>query len=106
MNPPLPCLQATRGTGNCLSYLISDAIIYIHVTAWLADMLFYETVGLKTTDLFGIHNESNNRENLGMESHIPSDMKETLGEFFHHRPISHKGNVKWHGGKALCIPSL
>lgn len=46
MNPPLPCLQATRGTVNCLSYLISDAIIYIHVTAWLADMLFYETVGL------------------------------------------------------------
>lgn len=46
MNPPLPCLQATRGTVNCLSYLISDAIIYNHVTAWLADMLFYGTVGL------------------------------------------------------------
>lgn len=67
MNSPSPCLQATRGTVNCLSYLISDAIIYNHVTAWLADMLFYETLGLLSTDLFDTYNVSNNGENLGME---------------------------------------
>jgi hypothetical protein len=40
------------------------------------------------------------------KNHVPSDMRETLGEFFHHRPISHKGNGKRHGGKALRILSL
>lgn len=43
---------------------------------------------------------------LDCKYHFHSDMRETLGEFFHHRLMSHTGNVKWHGGKALCILGL